>query len=407
MQVGVSHVSYQSSSRLVDLYTQKEPYSGRGPNQSSDAFAPDEEVILYANVTYNMAAVPGKLVAYVISDPEGKLSYRTATTSATGVAEVNFTLPRVFGTWHVIATVEIAGKTANDTLAFKVDWIVEIVSLTTVNENLQPQKEFAKGSCLGVELVLRNIAMIDKKATLTFVAYDNLTVPINSLELNDFKVESGETRIPIYFELQIPKWAVVGVATMRANAYTAPPTLGGTPYCPEVSTRFLIKEMRDVSVISVTPSAPEVYVGEIVNISVVIENEGTKAENFNVTTYYNITAMETQTVTNLTPGAQRMLTFSWNTSGVPEGDYTISAVASSVPEETDEGDNTYIDGVVAVVVKPSPPVSVFTGEIFIIGLLAVAFIILAIVAILLRRKEEKEGSEEIVFPEGSSLISPS
>ena len=46
-----------TSKGIIDLYTQKELYSGRGQGQTSDAFAPQELVILYAYVTYNLDPV--------------------------------------------------------------------------------------------------------------------------------------------------------------------------------------------------------------------------------------------------------------------------------------------------------------------------------------------------------------
>ncbi|MDH5451216.1 MAG: hypothetical protein OEX77_10050 [Candidatus Bathyarchaeota archaeon] len=51
----------------IDVYTQKEPNSGRGRNQPSDAFAPQEEVILYANVTYKHYPMSGKIVAFQVA----------------------------------------------------------------------------------------------------------------------------------------------------------------------------------------------------------------------------------------------------------------------------------------------------------------------------------------------------
>lgn len=68
--------------------------------------------------------------------------------------------------------------------------------------------------------------------------------------------------------------------------------------------------------------------------------------------------IETKTVTNLGPGAQTTPTFTWNTAGVPPGDYTISAHATPVPGELDTGDNTYVDGMVTV----SPTSDVGDGE---------------------------------------------
>ncbi|MCK4481729.1 S8 family serine peptidase [Candidatus Bathyarchaeota archaeon] len=63
----------------------------------------------------------------------------------------------------------------------------------------------------------------------------------------------------------------------------------------------------------------------------------------------------------LLPGSNTTLTFAWNTTGMLLGNYTIKAVASSVPSEIDVEDNTFVDGVVEVlwqhdiaVIKVSP-----------------------------------------------------
>ena len=40
--------------------------------------------------------------------------------------------------------------------------------------------------------------------------------------------------------LQIPKWAYVGIGTVYTNAFADLPQICGTPYCPEISTTFMI-----------------------------------------------------------------------------------------------------------------------------------------------------------------------
>ena len=67
------------------------------------------------------------------------------------------------------------------------------------------------------------------------------------------------------------------------------------------------------------------------------------------------------TVTDLAPGENITLIFTWNTTGVPLGNYTIWAEASIVPGETDTADNNYINGFIRIVKGPvasftySPP----------------------------------------------------
>ena len=108
---------------------------------------------------------------------------------------------------------------------------------------------------------------------------------------------------------------------------------------------------HDIAVVSVTPSLTSVRVGELVNITVVVENKGTNNETFDVTVYYDSSAIKTETVTNLVAGTSTSLTFTWNTTDVreeiyatdkKEKAYTINATASTVPDETDTEDNTLV-----------------------------------------------------------------
>ena len=111
-------------------------------------------------------------------------------------------------------------------------------------------------------------------------------------------------------------------------------------------TVYTFLYIHDVAITSVTTS--DVYGGQIANITVVAKNEGNTVESFSVTVYCNVTSVGTQPVLNLLPGSQITLTFSWNTTGVTLGPYTVTAQASVVPEETDTDDNTLIDGTLKV-----------------------------------------------------------
>jgi nitrous oxidase accessory protein len=111
----------------------------------------------------------------------------------------------------------------------------------------------------------------------------------------------------------------------------------------------------DVAIIDATVSDTKVYVGEIVNITVVAENQGTWTETFNVTVKYENTTLAisgtvgTQEVVDLAPDANVTLVFSWNTTEMqPCVNYTIIAEASILPGELDTEDNTHVDGKVKV-----------------------------------------------------------
>jgi len=104
----------------------------------------------------------------------------------------------------------------------------------------------------------------------------------------------------------------------------------------------------DVAVLSVVPSTNEAYLRQLVNIAVVVKNEGLEAKTFNVTVYRNDTVIGIQTVTDLAAGSNTTLLFVWSTSSVSLGNYTIRAEATMLPGEEDTADNVLIDGVVKV-----------------------------------------------------------
>jgi hypothetical protein len=94
-----------------------------------------------------------------------------------------------------------------------------------------------------------------------------------------------------------------------------------------------------------------VYVGDNVSIYADVWNTGDLPETFNVTA----NADENLTVIGdeITIGTQSLslsakgfitLAFTWNTTGVSPGNYTISAVASNVTGEADLTDNLYVGG---------------------------------------------------------------
>ena len=99
--------------------------------------------------------------------------------------------------------------------------------------------------------------------------------------------------------------------------------------------------VHDVATISQTPTPTNVTQGETVTVEVVVENQGTQTETFNVTCYFDSSVIATQLVTNLTAANSITLNFSWDTTGVSLGTYNITAWADSseVITENDEADN--------------------------------------------------------------------
>jgi len=109
-----------------------------------------------------------------------------------------------------------------------------------------------------------------------------------------------------------------------------------------------LQVIHDVAVIDVAVSPTTVVAGETVTINVTAKNEGSDYENFTVTAYYDSTPIASQNVTNLLPNWNTTLTLYWNTTGMPRGNYTIKAVASTVPGEVNLLNNEFVDGTVEV-----------------------------------------------------------
>ncbi|MGB9756486.1 MAG: CARDB domain-containing protein [Candidatus Bathyarchaeales archaeon] len=357
----------ESPSGKIDLFTQKEPYSGKGPNNPSDSFSPQEIVILYAFVTYNEMPVQNLLVAFYVQTPNGTSFSFSEKTNSSGIATINFTIPwpctngenEVFGEWHVLADTVIGDELFQDSLTFKVSWLVELISVRTIDENLTYRTNFGINGDVGLEITLKSIAMVTKTATIAIVIQDELDVPISFCEIYDFKVQPNEKLVFLYCKLYIPKWAHVGKATVYVSALTTTPNASGVPYCPSVSTSFYILpyepltiSFHDVAVVEVVPSADSVEVGQIVNVCAVVQNEGTETESFNVSAYYDGSLIETFSLT-LASHSNKVLNFTFNTTGVAPANYTISVSIPYLAHEADLTDNIFVDGIVEV--KPKKP----------------------------------------------------
>jgi hypothetical protein len=349
----------------IDLFTQKEPYSGKGPDMPSDAFGLEEVVILYALATYNEVPLQNLLVAFNVETPINTSFSLSSRTNSNGIATVNFTVPQkcvnpseAFGEWFALANVLIDGTVFQDTLIFKVDWIVKLVSVRTIDENLTYRSSFGIGGDVGLEITLKNIAMGMKNATIAIVIQDELGVPVNFSMIRNFEVHPNEKFIFVYCKLYLPKWSHVGMATALVSALTASVSENEVPYCPSISTDFSIMPyepltiaFHDAAVVDAVPSATLVDLGQNLSIGVVVRNEGTEVESFNVSTYLGSVLIGTLEVAALTPYSKTSLKFNLNTSLIGAGNYTVIVSIPQMLNEADLTDNFLTDGVVEIKLK--------------------------------------------------------
>ncbi|NIO37660.1 PKD domain-containing protein [Candidatus Bathyarchaeota archaeon] len=132
------------------------------------------------------------------------------------------------------------------------------------------------------------------------------------------------------------------------------------PNLDQAPTTDRIDEERPLAVHNVVAKSQDatpttVNQGELVTVQVVCENEGTQAETFNVTCYFNGSIIGTELVVDLAAGHQTILSFDWDTTGLPTGNYTITSWAdsSAAITETNEEDN-WCTSLTMVTIQPAP-----------------------------------------------------
>ena len=217
-----SLIASAANGRYVDLFSNKTPCDGRGPNQTSGAFAPQETVILYILATYNDGPIANKKSSFVITGPANPYQNITIIgvnmTNSSGMASFSFRVPwpaehaeeTVFGMWHATGTVDIAEVPTTDYMDFRVGWIVRIKSITTLNDHFNPQTSFLRRSTVVFNLTVESIACVPKSGTIVINVEDSMNYPIMFMELDGLTFPVGES----YFQasLVIPDGAALGEA---------------------------------------------------------------------------------------------------------------------------------------------------------------------------------------------------
>jgi len=159
-----------------------------------------------------------------------------------------------------------------------------------------------------------------------------------------------------------------------------------------------VQVVHDMVVISVTPSSTSVQEGEIVDITVVVGNQGTVTETFDVRVHYdykpgfpNVNVVGEVTFQSLAAGADKTLSFSWNTTDRVSGEYTITAIVPQISGETDSSNNIKASTEKVILTEQEvTPLPIL--EIMIVAVVIVIAIILTIW--IIRRQRAKESPPE-------------
>lgn len=209
--------------------------------------------------------------------------------------------------------------------------------------------------------------LVDGESIRFIIGPEDLSPPVVSILFPE-NVTYGSDFVPLVFTVdERPFWmgyslnnqenvtvegnsTLTGLANGRYNMIAYVSDASGNVGFSQV--RFTILVVHDVAVTDLKCSPLQVYLGQLANVSVYVQNEGTTAETFNVSIDANTITIETLTVTNLPAGSNTILHFAWNTTGVAKGNYTIRSTAHPVLDEMDIADNTYVGSTVSIMARP-------------------------------------------------------
>ncbi|MDH5375472.1 MAG: cohesin domain-containing protein [Candidatus Bathyarchaeota archaeon] len=129
----------------------------------------------------------------------------------------------------------------------------------------------------------------------------------------------------------------------------------GEPISHDVSDGYFRNlAVRDLAIVDVILSRTHAYEKFrehicIINITVVVRNEGDTTETFDLSTHYDDTLIGTQPITDLDPDSNATVKFRWNTTDLPlYVNYTVKAYAHEVLGEISTDNNLYVDGIVII-----------------------------------------------------------
>jgi hypothetical protein len=238
---------------------------------------------------------------------------------------------------------------------------------------------------------------------------------VDELELLSFNVTARDPDIPIQtltFSLSVNPPS--GASITETGLFTWIPTEAQGPgnYTIRVvvSDGFLsdyedvsikVNEIHthDIAIINVTASPTEVISGQLISISVIVRNQGNVTDTFNVTLFYDDNPIETKTVTNLAPGEQRVLEFTWNTTGVKEASYSIRAKAHAIAGEIDLDNNIYEGTVIEVNAQSSFQSFDWVKTLSYLLPLILALLLLMILKPKIKKKIRLKSAEKRAFSE--------
>ncbi|MEM2740231.1 MAG: CARDB domain-containing protein, partial [Candidatus Bathyarchaeia archaeon] len=245
-----------------------------------------------------------------------------------------------------------SGQEISDTGDLDVTVDAVIRDVTAVSQT--PLKgTVVQGELVGIDVVVKNLGdYYDETFDVTCYYDDTPIQPIGVIRVYDLKPDGEETIRFIWDTKGVPP----GIYCIKAFADSGREIDESYENNNCTSTACIEIVIHDIVAVSQIPDPTEVVQGEIVTIYVTVRNDGTEMEMFEIRCYYygELECCKSINVINLAPSESRMLTFVWDTAGIPPGVYYIEARAIPVEGELDTDDNTCMS--LASVTIKAPPV---------------------------------------------------
>jgi hypothetical protein len=124
----------------------------------------------------------------------------------------------------------------------------------------------------------------------------------------------------------------------------------------------IIQLIQQLAIVSVVPASNIAYEGQPLSIYVTAENLGNVAESFDVNASSVFGLIGTQPVTALAPSAEITLTFVWNTTQVPAGNYTITGACTILPLQTNTTNTVVVSGTITIAILDLAVTNVTTSS---------------------------------------------
>ncbi len=317
-------------------------------------------VNIKANISNNGQPRANIEVFFKVEGPKNSANpitvYRSVKTNNLGIAEFDFRVPNgtsgntVLGEWVANCTVDTIDYAVTGLLQMNVRWPSLSQEIIMLNETGTTETVYAAGQTSKIKITAQNsenqsftgdiiVNVTDASSQIGQFSFENITI-------------SNGTNI---FEksVTIPDTALMGQAKIESNIYlkideNSKYLANTTAFTFTIANKTLPNQnqsdtiIHDVAITSANVKPSIVFTGDIVEIEFTVANLGNAtSEEVKVEITHNKGVITNMTVPGLGSNSSKVITYRWNTTEVPIGDYTIAVNAQPVTEKTSFQNNQF------------------------------------------------------------------